>query len=82
MFTITKQSKVFCILSSLIDNTMMERPSVSPTTTSSLLDNTMMERPSVSPATSTVDLKNKKNKNKGKKVKLSKEDIGKPSDFR
>lgn len=37
----------------------------------------------MSPTTSTNDLKNnKKNKNKGKRPKLSKDDIGKPSDFR
>jgi len=36
----------------------------------------------MTPATSTTDLKNKKNKGKGKKPKLTKGDISTPSDFR
>lgn len=38
--------------------------------------------PTISPSSSTTDLKNKKNKSKGKKPKLTKEDISTPTDFR
>jgi len=36
----------------------------------------------MTPATSTTDLKNKKNKEEGKKPKLTKEDISTPSNLR